>query len=241
MKPVIGISANLSPYDDQRRTFSKGVSLHYLQSSYCQWVIAGGGAPVILPILEDPELAPALISQLDGLIISGGVDVDPDFYKEPNTHSLGVDAVRDRFEIALVHAARREAHAVLGICRGIQILNIAFGGTLYQDISTMIDGSLQHNDWEGGKDAYHTILFTRASPLLDLFGREEIQVNSSHHQSIRDVGKGLEAIAASRDGVIEAVTCPADRFTFGVQWHPERMLNDSKQVELARWFVSHSV
>jgi len=241
MKPIIGITASVSPANDERRTFSKGTALHLLPEHYCHWVVAGGGIPVIIPILDDPDAAAEIVSRLDGLIISGGVDLDPGLYKEENTHSLGVSPARDRFEIALVRAARQEARALLGICRGIQILNVSFGGSLYQDIPTMIDGVLPHNDWEAGKDAYHSILLTRNSPLSELFAREEIEVNSSHHQSLKEIGKGLEVISAAKDGVIEAVTCPSDRFTFGVQWHPERMLNDPKQVEFAQWFVSHSV
>jgi len=241
MKPIIGITANISPAADERRAFAKGTALHYTPESYCRWVIAGGGVPLVLPILEDESLARELVQRLDGLLLTGGVDVDPGLYHETNSHSIGVQTQRDLFEIALLEAARREAKAALGICRGIQVLNVAFGGSLYQDVPTMIDGALQHHDWEGSKDAYHTALFTRTSPLSELFGREEITINSSHHQSIKVIGKGLEPLAASNDGVIEAVTCPSDRFTFGVQWHPERMPDDPKQVELAQWFISHAV
>jgi len=241
MKPVIGITASVSPANDERRTFSKGTALHLIPEHYCRWVVAGGGSPVVIPILDDTKLASVIVSRLDGIIVSGGVDVDPTYYNEANTHSLGVSPERDRFEIALVQAARRENKAILGICRGIQILNISFGGSLYQDIPTMIVGVLQHNNWEAGKDAYHAVSFSRPSPLSKLFGQDEIQVNSSHHQSLREIGKGLEVLAASSDGVVESVTCPSDRFTFGVQWHPERMLDDSKQIELAQWFVSNAV
>lgn len=240
MKPRIGISASISPAHE-RRSFAKGAMLQYLPDAYCHFVLAGGGVPVMIPILDQPAIAVEVIRALDGLIISGGGDIDPSLYSESNSHSLGCDLVRDRFEIALVQAARHEARALLAICRGMQVLNVAFGGSLYQDVPTMIEGAQQHHNWEAGKDAYHTILFTRPWPLAELFQSEEVQVNSSHHQSLKEVGKGLEVLAAAKDGVIEAVTCPADRFTFGVQWHPERMLSDPKQVELARWFVSHAV
>ena len=239
--PVIGITANISPADDSRRTFSKGTKLQLIQESYCQWVNLGGGTPVIIPILDDLNKATDIMSKLDGLLVTGGVDVDPSLYHEANSKSMGCDLVRDKFEIALVQAARAEAKAVLGICRGAQVLNVAFGGSLYQDIPSSFENPLQHHDWEGGKDAFHTVLFTRPSPLSNLFESSEIQVNSSHNQSVSQTGKGLEILAAARDGVVEAITCPADRFTFGLQWHPERMQEDPNQKAIARWFVSFAV
>ncbi len=241
MKPVIGISASLSLAGDEKRQFAKSATLQYVPDHYCKFVEMGGGIPILLPILEDLSKAEDLVRHLDGLIITGGVDVDPSLYNEKNTKSMGVYLLRDKFEIALVKAAREEAKSLLGICRGIQVLNVAFNGSLYQDLPTEIDNPLQHNDWDAGKDAYHSILFTRQSPMSDLFQSEEIQVNSSHHQSIKKVGKGLEILAASKDGVIEAVCCPADRFTYGVQWHPERMLQDPKMIDLAKWFVSQAL
>lgn len=239
--PIIGVTANISPADDSRRTFSKGTRLDLLQEHYFRWIVASGGTPILIPILDTPEQAQEIVSRLDGLVVSGGVDVEPTLYHEANTHSLGCQIERDRFEIALVNSARKEAKAVLGICRGIQVINTVFGGSLYQDVPTMIEAPLQHHDWENLKDAYHPILFTRNSPLSNLFDTPEITVNSSHHQSLKGIGKGLETLAAAHDGVIEAVTCPADRFTYGVQWHPERMLNDPKQIELGKWFVANAV
>jgi len=237
MKPVIGISANISPADDPNRTFSKGTKLHYIQEHYCQFVLIGDGVPVILPAIEDLDYVPDLISKLDGLIITGGVDVEPSLYNENNTHSLGCDILRDRYEIELIHAARRQARAVLGVCRGIQVLNVAFGGSLYQDIPSMIDGALIHHRFAEGKETFHNVLLTRHSILSEIFERDEIEVNSSHHQSVKELGKGLLPLAASQDGVIEAVHCPDDRCTYGVQWHPERILHDPKQADLARWFI----
>jgi len=241
MKPVIGVSASLSLAGDEKRSFAKSATLQYVPDHYCRFVELGGGLPILIPILEDVSRAAEIVEHLDGLIVTGGVDVDPSLYHEVNTRSMGVYLPRDNFEIALVNAARNQAKALLGICRGIQILNVAFGGSLYQDVPTQIENALTHHDWEAGKDAYHSILFTRQSPLSDLFASEEVQVNSSHHQSLKKVGKGLEILAAANDGVIEAVSCPADRFTYGVQWHPERMTSDVKQVELARWFISNAV
>jgi len=241
MKPIIGISASLSLAGDEKRSFAKSATLQYVPDHYCKFVEMGGGIPVLIPILDDPGKAEEIVRHFDGIIITGGVDVDPSLYNEANTKSMGVHLPRDKFEIALVNAARQEAKSLLGICRGIQIINVAFNGSLYQDIPTEIENVLQHHDWEAARDAYHSVLFTRQSPLSDLFQTEEIQVNSSHHQSLKKVGRGLEILAAAKDGVIEAVCCPSDRFTYGVQWHPERKLQDPKQVEIAKWFVSQAV
>jgi putative glutamine amidotransferase len=241
MKPVIGISASLSLAGDEKRSFAKSATLQYVPDHYCKFVEMGGGIPVMIPILDDPVKATDIVAHCDGIIVTGGVDVDPSLYNEKNSKSMGVYLPRDKFEIALVNAARQSAKSILGICRGIQILNVSFGGSLYQDIPTEIENVLQHHDWEAGKDAHHSILFTRQSPLSDLFQSEEIQVNSSHHQSLKKIGRGLEILAAAKDGVIEAVCCPSDRFTYGVQWHPERMMHDAKQVELAKWFISQAV
>ncbi len=240
MSPVVGISANISLADDEKRSFSKGTELHYLQEHYIRFVEAGDGIPLLLPPLEDLDMIPALIQRLGGLIVSGGVDVDPSLYGEANTHSKGCDLRRDRFETALIREARRQDRAILCICRGIQVLNIALGGNLYQDIPTQIKGALRHHRWEDGKETLHQTRLTRKSVLTELFGQEEINTNSSHHQSVREVGEGLVVLAEAADGVVEAVECPEDRCTIGVQWHPERMLKDPKQVELARWFVNQA-
>ncbi|MFH0765919.1 MAG: gamma-glutamyl-gamma-aminobutyrate hydrolase family protein [Calditrichota bacterium] len=241
MKPVIGISINVSPPDDNRRTLSKGVELQYLQRHYLDWIVIGGGSPVILPILKKTDDAAGLISRLDGLVLIGGVDVDPSLYGEDNSHSQGCDIIRDQMELALIREARRQSKAIICICRGLQVLNVAFEGSLYQDISTQIDGAQKHHRGADEPEVYHQVLLTRRSILCDLFDSEEIRVNSSHHQAINAVGKGLTVIAAAQDGVLEAVECPDDRCTIAVQWHPERMPEDPNQIRLAEWFVAQAV
>lgn len=241
MKPVIGISINLSPPGDDRRSLSKGVELQYIQRHYLDWIVVGGGIPVILPVLNKTEAAVEIISRLDGLVLTGGVDVDPSLYGENNSHSLGCDILRDNMELALIREARRQCKAIMAICRGIQILNVAFEGSLFQDIASQIDGALKHNRAADEPENYHQVLLTRRSIFNDLFDGEEIRANSSHHQAINTLGKGLTILAAAKDGVVEAVECPDDRCTFGVQWHPERMLTDSNQIRLAEWFVGQAI
>ena len=238
-QPIIGISVNISLPDDEKRSFSQGVTVYYLQEHYGRFVEAGGGVPLLLTPLEDLELIPSLVARMDGVLLTGGVDVDPSLYNESNTHSLGCNLQRDRFEIALVNAARCQDRILLGICRGIQIMNVAYGGSLIQDIPTAIPDSLKHHRWEDGKESFHTIVLTAESPLSSLFPAGEVRVNSSHHQSLQKPGKDLQVVATAPDGVVEAVISTADRCAVGIQWHPERMIDDPLQVSLAKWFVSH--
>ncbi len=241
MKPIIGISLNTSPPNDEKRSFSKGVELQYIQTPYMKFIEAGGGAPILLPNITDLDAVPEMVSRLDGVVIIGGVDVDPQLYGEKNTHSKGCDLTRDRMEIALVKEARRQLKPLMGICRGLQVINIAFEGTLFQDILTMIDGAHKHHREVDEPEQFHKILLVRRSFLNDVFDADELDVNSSHHQSIAIIGRGLSVLAAAPDGVIEAVECPDDQCTVAVQWHPERLLDDPKQVALAKWFISKAV
>ncbi|MDP8229351.1 MAG: gamma-glutamyl-gamma-aminobutyrate hydrolase family protein [Candidatus Electryoneaceae bacterium] len=276
MKPVIGISANISHPNDPNRTFSKGTALHLIQHHYIQFVEIGGGVPVLLPVLRNidddcssrgggnpidsdchsreggnPDVS-AMVSHLDGIIITGGPDLDPLFYGQTNSknHSMGIDPNRDIFEIALAKEAMRQDRALLGICRGIQILNVALGGDLYQDTPTMIDDANPHMFLKDSRERYHEITLTCDSFLTKLFGDDEKIVNSSHHQSLKKLGDGLSLVAVSDHGIVEAVQRFDDRCTVGVQWHPERMLGNypagwsnnarDPQIRLAEWFVSQS-
>lgn len=240
MKPIIGISANVSPPDDNKRSFSKDVALHLIQDSYIKYVEEAGGIPVLLPVLKDVAAVSEIVERLDGIIITGGVDVDPSLYGEENTHSQGVNPERDAFEINLIKESKFRQVPILSICRGIQIMNLAFGGSLYQDIPTSIKDALLHTRAEDGTETYHQTILVGNSVLKEIFNADEIRTNSSHHQSIREPGEGLTVIAKAADGVVEAVHCADDRCTIGVQWHPERMQDDPKQIALARWFIDQA-
>jgi putative glutamine amidotransferase len=237
MKPIIGISANVSPPDDENRTFSKGVALHLIQEDYIRFVVSAGGIPIILPVVNNTESAEGMVNRLDGLIITGGPDVEPALYNEENTHSLGIQEARDGFEIELVKAARKMDKALLGVCRGCQIINTAFGGSLYQDIPTSIEGAILHTRAENGDETYHQTKLICNSVLEDIFGSNEINTNSSHHQSVKKPGFELTILAKAFDGVVEAFQCLDDRCTIAVQWHPERMRDDPKQQAFAAWFI----
>ena len=226
MKPVIGITP--SPSED---ALPHGTFLRYsMSSSYTNAVLAAGGIPVILPPQDDH--AAALLDAVDGLLLSGGGDVDPARYGDYDVHpaTYGVDAARDRFELELIgHALQRDL-PLLCICRGVQVLNVALGGTLLQDVESQHPGSAtipgahrQHHAGLTTDASCHLATLVAGTSVSALFGAADVAVNSFHHQVIKNLAPSLEVAAYSPDGLIEAVTVPGKTFAIGVQWHPEMM------------------
>jgi len=236
-KPIIGVSVNVSPPGDKKRSFSVSVALQNIQQNYLDFVEIGGGTPVLLPVINDLDQVGTVVERLDGAIVIGGVDVDPALYGEDNTHSLGVDRKRDDFEIKLIHEARNRQLPILCICRGTQILNVALGGSLYQDIPTSFIDPLKHTRKPEDPETFHLTRLIKDSFLSEIFDTREFRVNSSHHQSVREPGDGLEIVSQAPDGIVEAVQHVSDRCTVGIQWHPERLLDEKDQVGISRWFV----
>jgi putative glutamine amidotransferase len=212
MRPLIGVTAG-----DGGRKGHASIREDYLLS-----VEESGGAAVLLAPAP-PARAKALVERLDGLLLSGGVDVDPGIYGQAPHARLGrVDRRRDDFEIALLRAALRRDLPVLAICRGQQVLNVALGGTLVQDIPSLVSGAAEHHVRTPRWRLSHAVAVTRGTRLHELVGRDTVAVNSIHHQSVDRVGQGLVVSArCPDDGVIEGVELPGSRFVVGVQWHPE--------------------
>ena len=222
MKPVIGITPSPTVDELGHGTFER----YAMSRPYVDAVLAAGGVPVVLPPQE--ENAETLVKMLDGLLLSGGGDVEPARYGEETVHptTYGVHPLRDRFEEALLKEALERDLPVLCICRGIQLLNVALGGTLVQDVSDQVAGAVEHRQQEAGlktDDIGHEVTVVPGSILADVFGSERIGVNSYHHQVIRDVAPDLEVAATGPDGVIEGVALRDKPFVVGVQWHPELM------------------
>jgi putative glutamine amidotransferase len=223
MKPVIGITPSA-----QLDTLDHGTFLRYCMSApYIRAVETAGGVPIILP--PQRHTTDDLMAVIDGLLLSGGPDVDPTRYGDDYVHpaTYGIDPDRDQFEMDLFDAALRRGIPVLGICRGIQVMNVALGGTLVQDVSTEHPGAAevghrQHErglqDWAVGHE-----MFALDSASLPIFGHNELGVNSFHHQAIRDLASDLMPVATSPDGLVEAVVMRGNPEVFGVQWHPELM------------------
>lgn len=219
MKPLIGITP--SPRSDER--FGESFSM---ANTYVSAVEAAGGIPVVLPPHRGgvAELAEAL----DGVLFSGGGDIRPSRYGDETMHptTYGISDLRDEFELALLDAALARDLPVLCICRGIQVLNVGFGGTLYQDVADQFPGASAHRpEGEGGArhEPLHAVAAEPGSLLAGVYGQGEIAANSFHHQTLKEIGAGLEVIGRSADGSVEAVAAPDRRFVLGVQWHPEMM------------------
>lgn len=194
---------------------------------YVRAVERAGALPVLLPPLASGgEAASAFLRLVDGLLLAGGGDVDPQYFEEEPVAQLGqVDPERDLLELALAREALAERVPVLGICRGIQVLNVAAGGSLYQDIPSQVRGAFQHYQRAPRWHGTHTVHLEPGSQVARILGVEELRVNSFHHQSVKMVAPGFRVSAKSRDTVVEAIESKAHPFALGVQWHPEGMID----------------
>ena len=194
-------------------------------------VAAAGGAPFMIPLLEDEGALRAMYETLDGVFLAGGVDLDPPSYgEEPHDWCGRTDPARDRVELLFTRWALEEGKPILGVCRGMQVINVATGGTLLQDCTRQLPGSIKHDFFPNSGFARdhlaHEIELGVESRLRAIFGAERVQVNSMHHQGICRLGEGLVITAVAPDGLAEALETADSRFVVGVQWHPE-MLVDS--------------
>ena len=225
----IGVSACLFHADPTRPVFN-GKPLYYLERSMARWV-ASEREPsfrslvYMLPDPRDHGAATAMdvADDLDGLVLQGGVDVSPRTYgEEPRRPEWSGDALRDEYELALVRAMVDAGKPVLGICRGHQLLNVAFGGSLHQDIKDEVEGARVHRDAGVYDRLAHEISFEPGAWLAGLYPAARARVNSVHHQAIKRLGRGVKVSARStEDDVIEAIEVEATAWVRGVQWHPE--------------------
>lgn len=213
----IGVAACFFHADPKRPIF-KGKTLLYLEESLSHWLMAGGAVPYLLPTPAAGVTPAELVRGLDGLVLQGGSDVSPTSYGEqPARPEWAGDAVRDQYERALIEAAMEQDKPVLGVCRGLQMLNVFFGGTLHQDIPG-------HRNWDIYDQLQHDVHLEKGSWLRHVYEREDGVVNSVHHQGIKELGRDLFVEACAPDGVIEAVRYdggPGAPFAYAVQWHPE--------------------
>jgi putative glutamine amidotransferase len=215
---------------------------HALNDPYSRWVREAGGLPFALPSVPVEAAvasAEAYLADLDGLLLSGGDDVDPARYGQDRLPACeGVDDQRDAFEIALARGARRTGLPVLAICRGIQVANVAFGGTLVQDLPTQVGTKVLHRGTNDEPAPHHDVSIEPGTRLRDIAGAATLAVNTFHHQAPDRLGEGLRATARSADGVVEGLEDPGHPFFVGVQWHPERTPGDPFQRSLFRAFLA---
>lgn len=230
-RPCIGITCS-------RRTggawgvHSLGHFLDFAYAEYSEAVLDAGGAPFIIPVAQDESSMASLLDAMDGLILSGGADVHPRHYGEETLPGLGeVDAALDRMELLAAKMALERNLPILGICRGVQLLNVALGGTLYQHIPAQVPDALGHVPPMDKAVHAHTIRILPGTRLRQIIGRAEIWVNSAHHQSVKAPAPSCVVSAHARDGVIEAIEVPDRTFALGVQWHPEGTWRDDRHAK----------
>jgi putative glutamine amidotransferase len=210
-------------------------------------VALAGGAPVLIPLLDDePDALRGAYEACDGILIPGGVDVDPSNFNEDPHPKLGrTDGARDRVELQVTRWAIEDRKPVLGLCRGLQVINVALGGSLWQDLEEQVPASIKHDYFPNfgftRDHLAHEVTLARGSRLRHLMEKESILVNSMHHQGIKTLAPGLSACAVAPDGLIEAAELDGDQFALGVQWHPEVFeMTDPHTRHVFREFITTS-
>ena len=229
--PVIGISGNFREGDCT------------LAQAYYMSVLEAGGTPVVIPSYDDEKALVSLLDSLDGIILSGGADIDPVFIGEEPIEGISVNPRRDAQELALVHLAVDRQIPILGICRGIQVLAAALGGKLYQDIKTQHGkDSMEHSQTIARGLPSHEVSIEKDSLLYSLMGTETLAVNSFHHQAVKEAPAGFRVTATAPDGIIEGMESTAFRQILGVQWHPECFIleNDRTMMPVFNWLVEQA-
>jgi len=224
LRPLIGVTTQtLQAIDGIPEGLPHSVVMN---QRYYHAVASAGAAPVLIPLLDDTETLRAIYERMDGVLIPGGVDVDPAAFGERPHARLGrIDPARDRVEIQLVKWAVEDRKPVLGLCRGLQVINVALGGTLYQDIEAEYPNAIKHDyfpTYGFSRDHLaHQIDVQPGSRLRRALIDASVPVNSMHHQGIKALASSLVASAVAPDGLIEAAESPNDAYVVGVQWHPE--------------------
>jgi putative glutamine amidotransferase len=216
MKPRIGITMEFSAKGERR--------LNFLDLAYAQAVEGAGGIPVYFPSLPSSGMFVEAVSMIDGLVLTGGADIHPSYYGEEITAAISLSPdQRTDFDLGIFRSAMNTGKVILAICHGMQIMNVALGGTLYQDITSQLPGSILHREMEGKTPARHSVRVESGSRLANILGGFlEFEVCSTHHQGVKDLGKGLRISAKSPDGLVEGIELPGNPKIIGIQWHPEK-------------------
>ena len=228
-KPMIGITA-ITAYRE---------NFHAQRTSYSEAVWGAGGEPILLPGNPDKSNCSQIVSMLDGLLVPGGPDIDPILYKEDKKETCGRTCLyEDEYDMELIKEAVKQGKPILAICRGIQIVNVLFGGTLYQDIPSEYSKEIYHSRMEPDVENYHTVTLEKDSYLAKVLGEwKDIKVNTSHHQAVKDLAEGFRIVGRAPDGTVEAMEND-DASIMCTQWHPERMQDMEMYRKLFEDFVN---
>lgn len=212
-KPIIGMTALVD----------RGEGKQFMLNTYTESIKDAGGIPVMLHTTDDDESIARLAEMCDAFLFTGGHDVHPSMYGEEMIEGVGPCEERDAFEKKLLLAVLETDKPILAICRGMQLMNVVLGGSMYQDIMTQRPTDVEHRMPAPSDKVIHSVRITPDTPLCSILGTENDEINSYHHQCVKEVGQGLETMAFAPDGIIEGLYMPDKKFVLGVQWHPERL------------------
>lgn len=231
MKPVIGLTSQYNHLVNRK--------MIEINNTYVNAFIEGGGVPIIIPIVKDTDEIDSYLDLVDGLVFTGGDDISPLYFGEEPIKEIGsICTDRDKMELELFKRAYERKIPILGICRGLQIINVALKGTIYQDIFVQLPYFIAHVCTNNVHQGFHSINIKKDSILYEIFGKERMVVNSQHHQSIKDIGANLKVTATSVDGIVESIESTNEKFVLGVQFHPEAMIyNDKEFVKIFNFFI----
>ena len=228
-KPIIA----LTPLWD------KNMDSYWMLPCYMDLIIKSGGVPVMLAFSDDEKSVKEITDRFDGFLFCGGDDIAPSYYNQEKLLQCGEPCVmRDSLEFALFNEVIKTDKPVLGICRGMQFLNVALGGTLYQDLPTQRESKTNHKQPKPTDALTHGVMVTKDTPLYDIVGTESLMVNTLHHQAVDKLADGLKVCATAEDGLVEAFYAPEKAFLMGVQWHPEMLfVHAPNNLKIGKAFV----
>jgi putative glutamine amidotransferase len=216
MKPRIGITLELSEKGGKRTSF--------LDLAYAECVKGAGGIPMHFPPLPSDEFIGRIIPLIDGLVLTGGADLNPSYYREEVSAPVVLSPdQRTDFDLSLLKAVLNADKAILAICHGMQLVNVFLGGSLYQDLPSQVPGAMEHREGKDSIPARHAVTVEPRSRLAEIMaGIPQLEICSTHHQAVKDLGKNLRVVARAPDGIIEGIELPGHPKVIGVQWHPEK-------------------
>ena len=228
MQPIIGI---IGKTDENKKS--------EVNKDYVGAIEKSGGVPILLPYSKNADIISSYVRLCDGFLFVGGVDICPSYYAEKILNdTVSVCKEVDEFDLAVIKEVLKTSKPILAICRGIQLVNVAMGGTLIQDIPTQINSQILHKQREGRYEFSHGVSIEKNSPLYEIVKLDNLRVNSFHHQAIAKLGKNLSVMAKSEDGIIEAVCGVGDRYIRAYQWHAELLFDvDESARQIFREFV----